>query len=89
MTTDTAIAIPLWMIVMALIAWTSIVAGVLMWMNNRFNSLLPADIYVTRHSALEKEMRDSIAGVEKRLRKLEMWAATKSFYESTGRESEE
>jgi len=40
-----------------------------MWLNSQFTKLLPTDTYIQKHTQLEE-----------RIRLLELWAATKSFY---------
>jgi hypothetical protein len=59
----------LYIIASGLFLWSTTLVAAVMWLNSKFSSLVPAIQYEVKHKELEN-----------RLRVLELWAATKSFY---------
>ncbi len=59
----------LYLIISGLLVWSTTLIAAVTWLNTKLSSLVPAIQYEVKH----KEM-------ESRLRVLELWAATKSFY---------
>lgn len=62
------ISIPTWILIGAFFAWSSTLAGVLVWLNDKFNSVLTFTEYEGKHKELTE-----------RIRILELWASKKSF----------
>jgi hypothetical protein len=58
-----------------LVVWSTTLVAAVMWLNTKFSSLVPAIQYEVKHKEIES-----------RLRILELWAATKSFYATSERE---
>jgi hypothetical protein len=58
-----------YLIISGLVLWSGTLVAAVMWLNSKFSSLVPAIQYEVKHKELEN-----------RLRVLELWAATKSFY---------
>lgn len=52
--------------------YTVTVVGVIMWINSKLNSFLPASRYEQRHIELEERVRQLWAVLEERVRKLEI-----------------
>lgn len=61
--------VEIWQIVGAILLWSGSLTGTIMWLNKRFNELLPISRYDQRHEKLED-----------RIRKIELWAATQGYF---------